>query len=610
MWQYFKKNEKVIMVILLLLIAPTFAFTGIIGNVIGQGVNPPVYSVCGHDYRAQDWDTLRMHVGALSRIQAASTGRVSRGGATDDEVIRFLLFKEEARRLGLSVSDKELGEAAKSTYLDILAWRRAVEDPSLDPTNPTSLYTLYFTKRNEVRFKRSEYKQILLDRAFPSLMMDMETFEDAMADVVLMSKLNVLATGAIEVTDQEVYDRFVEDRQKRSFDYVRIPASTFVEKAKEAVTELELKQFYAERPEDFEKPMQVELQAFKILRDELKLAHPPTDQQITERYEQDKIKDYKKSTTPGAEGEAPTIEYFTLEEKRDDVVAKLMQDREIEILTELIGIGLQLPVGDQIADLDMTALGENARFVRVLRTGLFDRQTRRELSPEVQNYTKVGAVLSRVTSGDLQRGEFGSEPIENRTGSFAYRVFDIRSARVPELAEVRDEVLNKYADAKAVSLARDYADAWKTKIEAGEMTLADFAKAENFEVLQSPLMNRTQSSSIRVDSRLVPGRAQLVAALFAMENPGEVGVVATDPLTSSNRFRRVSDQEAYLMQFVSTAPPDASEFDEPSESRYRREAQSQKQLDMAEALDKTLRERGRVEQLYKNPEAEEEQPGK
>ncbi|MEM7263577.1 MAG: SurA N-terminal domain-containing protein, partial [Planctomycetota bacterium] len=97
---FFKRNEKVIMVVLLALIAPTFAFTGIIYTVMQQE-DPVVTKLFGQPISSSDIGQAQRTMRDQRRIQGAT-------------VIGALAFQPQNRRF-FQVSTDEA--------IDFIMWK-------------------------------------------------------------------------------------------------------------------------------------------------------------------------------------------------------------------------------------------------------------------------------------------------------------------------------------------------------------------------------------------------------------------------------------------------------------------------------------------------------
>ena len=122
MWTYFKENEKVIMVILLILLAPFFAFTGIASMFFGAAASQTYVSVYGHGYSKAEYDGTRV---LISRMMIVGGGPfVSRIQPSDQMVEQHLLQMEYAKSIGLAVGEEEFQTAGREAAKGLIAWAR------------------------------------------------------------------------------------------------------------------------------------------------------------------------------------------------------------------------------------------------------------------------------------------------------------------------------------------------------------------------------------------------------------------------------------------------------------------------------------------------------
>ncbi len=145
---------------------------------------------------------------------------------TLDDLIAKILILQEARRLGLSVSDEELRGAIESV--------------------PAFQIDGQFDKRNYERFLR-------LSRMTP------EEFEQSQRENLVISKaVSLIKMNGGKVSDQEVLDTYLFENERIDLTFMKIVPDSF--KNQVSVNETEIKDYYDKHREEFRIPTSVQIQ--------------------------------------------------------------------------------------------------------------------------------------------------------------------------------------------------------------------------------------------------------------------------------------------------------------------------------------------------------------
>ena len=128
---FFKSNEKVIMTLLLLILAPTFAATGLVESFFSGG-NPDYYVVFGESVDAESFLKNRRQLSEALWINSIRRfgpySNLSRfGSATADDVLRHLVFVHDLNARGIEPSEERKKEEIRAAALDMIAWHKVME---------------------------------------------------------------------------------------------------------------------------------------------------------------------------------------------------------------------------------------------------------------------------------------------------------------------------------------------------------------------------------------------------------------------------------------------------------------------------------------------------
>ena len=165
-----------------------------------------------------------------------------------DELIQKRLLLQEARAMGLTVTDDEL-----ASFLSLA--------PEFQVAG---------------RFNKERYIQLLrVNRLTPA------DFEERQRQELTIQRLYGLILDAVQVPEAEVRERYRVEQEKINLTYVRLPLSQFLSAAK--VSDDEIKQFYDHNKETLKEPLKVQVEYLSIPFDQF-----PSSAQISEK----EIEDY------------------------------------------------------------------------------------------------------------------------------------------------------------------------------------------------------------------------------------------------------------------------------------------------------------------------------
>ncbi|MEE8142195.1 MAG: hypothetical protein V3T77_03775, partial [Planctomycetota bacterium] len=479
--RFFKKNEKVIMVTLLALIAPTFAFTGLVYQFAASR-NSALYEVFGQTLHQNDLAKLQNRVGQFKsvcmRCPTAYAVALGQGlqinptqlGVTTPEALQHFTYLHEVKRLGLALSKDEKEQRLLSAAEDLVA----IQTYSQVGGN-------FRNVRDAVQFDRAQYTA-----AVRGMRMTVKQFEELFLEFLLVEKLLSIVGNAAVVSTKDVYEEFLRQNEKRILEFVRVPVERFLDAAREAVSDQDIEQVYDEDPFVFERPLSIQLEVVKVKPETLATVVEPSDAEILERYERDKATLHLK----GGEVSFATIEweddFLPLEDVSGQVIASIRKEkielREQEILNTALENAKGLAAtGDFEWEV---AVGEDVAQVEIFKTEFFSENE----IPTVDERFRNDAVLRELFLSpnrlklDIEQGWVGEEVVNLNSGSYIFRVSAIRKRYVPLIKECRDEIVEVAKKEKALQLSQDHVKQWKEQVEAGTATFDGLVKDENYSI--------------------------------------------------------------------------------------------------------------------------------
>lgn len=166
------------------------------------------------------------------------------------QLISTELMLQEAERLGLAVDEDELRQSIAAM-------------PNF---------------QSDTGFDKNAYVEILRQNGLkPS------DFEELQRRQLLASKVEGLVAQGVQVSDQEVRDRFRYDNERVTLKFVRLPAATFVPQV--SLTDEDVQKYYDAHQEQYREPERVRVQMLEFRPFDFTRKVEPTEAEISAYYE-------------------------------------------------------------------------------------------------------------------------------------------------------------------------------------------------------------------------------------------------------------------------------------------------------------------------------------
>jgi len=379
-----------------------------------------------------------------------------------DGLIEQALLLDEAKRLGLSVSEQELVE----TIASIQAFQE------------------------NGRFSKDRYLQVL---AYQRLNAD--EFEEMQRKELLTDKVRQQLQAGIDATEEEVEEEFRDNNAKVNLSFVRLAPGLFESKVK--VDDETLAAYFEANQEEFRVPEKVALRYLQFIPD---------------RY-QDEV------TFDNAELETyyrRHLDQFEIEEqvKASHILIKVAQDAEPEVREKKRAFAAELladaRADKEFAELARTYSDDKASAVQGGDLGFFTRDTM------VPAFEEVAFRLQPGEISDLVETPFGFHIIKSE----AYI-----EAGVRPLEESLDMVKSSLKEEKARQLAFEKAmDAYNINRKTGDLEAA--AEANQLGLKETGLFSRKEAiDGIGRNEEIVAAAFQLAENTLARPVMTEQGVI-------------------------------------------------------------------------------------
>ena len=310
-----------------------------------------------------------------------------------DGLITQKLVSQEAKRIGLDVTEKEVQE--KILSYPAFQFRGA--------------------------FDESRYRSVLLNNR-----MTPEDFEEVLSQELLQEKVRQFLTTFSPVTEQEILDQYTYANKKVKVSFVQFKPDQYKDKVK--VEEASLEKYFEENKEKYRIPEKIKVVYIVVDPNAFKDQVKVSDEQIKEYYEEhiDTFKEKKRVKARHilfklAENASPEEE-AKVKQKAEDVLKKAKAGENFAELAKKYSEG---PTAKDGGDL-----------------GYFSE------NQMVKPFEEAAFKLKKGEVSDLVRTSFGYHII---------KVEDVKEARTKSLEEVKGQILAKITKTATSDLAYEKA---------------------------------------------------------------------------------------------------------------------------------------------------------
>ena len=622
------RNQKVVMVVLLVLIAPLFAFTGPVMDYFSPGAGKQVVSeLFGSAVTQAQVERSGRMLRAARVLDQSGYFEMSRiGGGNDGNPLDFLALKAKAEQLGIGVSDAELGGRIQDAWRRLVAAEYAQKTVAVPPGpgNQQQAFQVYFQRQQKMQERAEELKasgtfdvkdwlaRIQKVRAQP------RDVEETLRDVYTIGKLQSHVLNDVQVSAKDVYDEFLVENEKRTLSWIEVTSSeALIEKFGQKATEEEVQRYYDENAEKFRREEALRANYVIVPLDYFKTSveDSVTDADSEEAYTKNRD-DFRRPTirTDEAQFLLLTAEeqaardaevYLPLAEVKDQVREKVIEDKAAKELQTLVS-GLQRRLADKTVPVTPDALAKEYPFLQVGQTGFATRDDAEEVFGDAYVELAVSGWFGRL-SGD-RRAKIEPPPFAQRLPDDKGRVFytgvETRRASTPRFRAITGEVRTALGAERAL---RAVGEALKklaeTQNAAGSVDLAALANTEisvevapgeavpvpagNVEVASGPFKQTEtlkvgqaaeEGSDAEEDAETsVENSRVILAAGFTIADVGKAAATTTIEATSPRFGASQDEAAAYLVVLDAKSEADPAEFDDNMKQRVERQLLREKQ---------------------------------
>lgn len=306
-----------------------------------------------------------------------------------ESVIKQKLVSQEARRVGLDITEKEI-------------------------QNEIIVYPAFQFKG---RFDESRYRSLLQHNR-----MKPEDFEASIAQEMLQKKLSQFLMSFLPVTGQEVLDFYTFSHRKVKISFVQFLPENFKKSIK--LDETSLEKYFDKHIEEYRIPEKIKIAYIIIEPGTFKSEIAVTDREINEYYE-DNIENYREKKQVKArhilfklDENASGEDEKKVREKATSVLKKARKGEDFKELAKKHSEG---PSKDKGGDLGYFSRGQ---MVKQFEDAVFK----------------------------MKKGEIG-EPVRTPFGYHIIKLEDVKEARTKPFEEVREQITELLIDMESIDLA-------------------------------------------------------------------------------------------------------------------------------------------------------------
>ena len=411
---WFRKKQKMIFYAIVIPIGLMMGFSYTVMRVLQGSREEPFYTVGGE--RVEDRTVqARMYRlnGVRSKIASLLPFSSLRQTTAEGTVDRYLLL-DVAERSGIQVPISEVGRRARDFYAGVVAFRKVWPllqgmDPAIREREGDRLFR---QQKEAVKFDRQEYEDLLGGKA------DLTIFERYLLEEITLEKLRDLVRRAGRTDPEEVFEKFVEENQKKKIGILQLQAKEFSREVDFLLKE-DPKDHYERVRKTLVEPAELSLE-YVFLPFEGVDVPEPTDEEVQAHYDEHRSE---------------------FRDKQSGEVCPLDQVRA-EILTTLQGgkrEGRAKEILQEVRDLvsggegDLAAVAKEKADLEVKAPGRLTLEAFQEL-PEIGIESVFAAALGE------EKGALGEVGSVFEKGAYLYRVVETALSREKAYAEVAEEI--------------------------------------------------------------------------------------------------------------------------------------------------------------------------
>jgi hypothetical protein len=298
---WFRRNEKVFWIAILVLVSVSFGATYIMSAVISDRGRITMCTIGGKSYSLRDIERFRRWFGEMARLSPSLSLRsltanpFERDAQERDRdlyggsIIPFLAALHEAQELGIDVPPRRI-DAARRDAFDNGALSEKIEEKTrfMDDTQRTE-----FIRENEKAWRESiAWSPAAYEAWLHRIGFSVREFESALEMMLRVQALRDLYLSSDVTSRKDLYETFVRDRRKIKLALAVLEAEQFRDEVKRDYSDQELETYFKNHREDFVLPPRATFEYLKFPLSHFEATAAVAEDEIQKRYERDREQKY------------------------------------------------------------------------------------------------------------------------------------------------------------------------------------------------------------------------------------------------------------------------------------------------------------------------------
>ncbi len=308
---WFRKNEKLLWVVLLVVICFSFGMTGVMEMVIGDQARSAVFACDGRTYTWHDVRTLKdslLDVGNMSpaldwrRLILNDTGQdeTKIKDVYRDLMYPFMAAVAEADRLGLEVPRSRMFEITRELYRQHAASDKISSDPGYRKLSREKQNELFKEAYDAAQWTEQDYQKWLRGRGYA-----VPDFEHILGLILKVQSLRSFFINSDVTSRKDLYSAYVRENRKVTLEIARLDAEQLLPSVSQEYKEEEMRKYYNENTAKFFPPHRARFTYLKVPATHFDEQVTPTEADLRRRYESDKMSKYLAHPL----GQTPVVDY-------------------------------------------------------------------------------------------------------------------------------------------------------------------------------------------------------------------------------------------------------------------------------------------------------------
>ncbi|HNU26579.1 MAG TPA: hypothetical protein PKJ38_10770, partial [Planctomycetota bacterium] len=339
---WFRKNEKLFWVCLLVFVCFSFGMTGVMEMVIGDPGRDAVFACDGRYYTEHDWRQINTWLADIANISPNLNFRqlvVGRQRLVDGQgpdlvtslLPTFLAAAAEADRLGITVSPTRIYAVVKDLYRHHATVKKLQKEANYRSMSDEEQNARFRELFEATPWSLDGYHAWIRERGFA-----VPDFEYALGLLLKVAALRDFHLSAGVTSTPDLYSAYVRENRAVTLRVARLDSESLLGSLSRTPTDEELRAYYAKNQEKFFQPHRVRFSYLKTPLAHFESQVTPSEEDLLKEYQRVRVRKYLKDPleqppaldyplTPEEAAQADLAYYKPFEEVKDEIRAEIVK---------------------------------------------------------------------------------------------------------------------------------------------------------------------------------------------------------------------------------------------------------------------------------------------